>query len=151
MSRVFLAPTSQPMSQLPSCAQVPCQAPLLLCLRIRHHRLAFVAHLAARGAPRGERVFATVLERVFGAVGIASHILFDWITSFGIMFWIPFSRRRYALDWVFILDPFFTGIVSLTLFAATIFRSRKSNCRRDSRSSLSRACRTRTTPSSAAV
>lgn len=61
---------------------------------------------------------------LFAAIGIGSHILFDWITSFGIMFWTPFSRRRYALDWVFILDPFFTGIASLTLFAATIFRSK---------------------------
>jgi inner membrane protein len=61
---------------------------------------------------------------LFGAVGIASHIVFDWITSFGIMFWIPFSRRRYALDWVFILDPYFTGIASVTLLAATIFRPR---------------------------
>jgi inner membrane protein len=59
---------------------------------------------------------------LFAALGILSHIVFDWITSFGIMFWIPFSRRRYALDWVFILDPFFTGIVSITLLAATIFR-----------------------------
>jgi inner membrane protein len=59
---------------------------------------------------------------LFAAVGIASHIFFDWITSFGIMFWMPFNRRRYALDWVFILDPFFTGIVSLALFAATILR-----------------------------
>ncbi len=61
---------------------------------------------------------------VFAAVGILSHIVFDWITSFGIMFWIPFSRQRYALDWVFILDPYFTAIVSVTLLAATIFRSK---------------------------
>ena len=61
---------------------------------------------------------------LFAAIGILSHILFDWITSFGIMFWIPFSRRRYTLDWVFILDPFFTGIVSVTLLAATIFRAK---------------------------
>jgi len=61
---------------------------------------------------------------LFAAIGIASHIVFDWITSFGIMFWVPFSRRRYALDWVFILDPIFTGIVSLTLFATTIFRAK---------------------------
>jgi inner membrane protein len=58
----------------------------------------------------------------FAAVGIATHIAFDWITSFGIMFLIPFSRRRFALDWVFILDPYFTGIVSVSLLATTIFR-----------------------------
>ncbi|HEY3173601.1 MAG TPA: metal-dependent hydrolase [Thermoanaerobaculia bacterium] len=79
--------------------------------------LAKVVYRFARHAPLGTLF-------LFAAVGIVSHIFFDWITSFGIMFWIPFSRRRYALDWVFILDPFFTGIVSLTLFAATIFRAK---------------------------
>ena len=59
---------------------------------------------------------------LFAAVGIASHLFFDWITSFGIMFLIPFSRRRFALDWVFILDPYFTGIASVSLLGATIFR-----------------------------
>jgi inner membrane protein len=58
------------------------------------------------------------------AVGIATHIVFDWITSFGTMFWIPFSRARHALDWVFILDPYFTAIVSLSLLGATIFRAK---------------------------
>jgi inner membrane protein len=32
---------------------------------------------------------------VFCAVGIASHILLDWITSFGTMFFVPISRTRY--------------------------------------------------------
>ena len=61
---------------------------------------------------------------LFSAIGIASHIAFDWITSFGTMFWLPFTRRRYALDWVFILDPIFTGMVSISLLATTVFRSR---------------------------
>ena len=30
------------------------------------------------------------------------------------MFWTPLSRARYSLDWVFILDPVFTGIVLAT-------------------------------------
>lgn len=60
----------------------------------------------------------------FCAVGIASHIAFDWITSFGTMFWYPLSRARYSLDWVFILDPIFTGIVSLALLAAVVWRRR---------------------------
>jgi inner membrane protein len=58
----------------------------------------------------------------FAALGIATHIAFDWVTSFGIMFLIPFSRHRFALDWVFILDPYFTAIVSVSLLATTIFR-----------------------------
>ena len=60
----------------------------------------------------------------FAALGIASHILFDWITSFGTMFWTPLSRTRYSLDWVFILDPIFTAIVLLSLAGALAFRSR---------------------------
>jgi inner membrane protein len=77
--------------------------------------LAKVAYRYARHAP-----VSTLF--LFAAVGIASHIAFDWITSFGIMFFIPFSRHRYALDWIFILDPYFTGIVSVSLLATTIFR-----------------------------
>jgi inner membrane protein len=61
---------------------------------------------------------------LFCAVGQASHILFDWITSYGTMFLIPLSRNRYSLDWVFILDPFFTGIPAAALVAAAIWRER---------------------------
>ncbi len=49
----------------------------------------------------------------YAAVGVLSHIVFDWITSFGTMFWTPLSRARYSLDWVFILDPIFSGIATL--------------------------------------
>jgi inner membrane protein len=61
---------------------------------------------------------------VFSALGIASHIVFDWITSFGTMFWTPLSRARYALDWVFILDPVFSAVVILSLIGALAFRRR---------------------------
>jgi inner membrane protein len=61
---------------------------------------------------------------LFSAAGIASHILLDWITSFGTMFFVPVTRTRYALDWVFILDPFLTGIASISLLAAVLWRRR---------------------------
>ena len=61
---------------------------------------------------------------LFAAVGVGSHILFDWITSFGTMFWTPATRARYSLDWVFILDPFFTGTLLVSLAAALLFPSR---------------------------
>lgn len=86
--------------------------------------LALALALLAKGLNRYARHVPVRVLFLFPAVGIASHIFFDWITSFGIMFWIPFSRQRYALDWVFILDPYFTAIVSVTLLAATIFRPR---------------------------
>jgi inner membrane protein len=56
------------------------------------------------------------------ALGVASHILFDWATSFGIMFWTPVSRTRYSLDWLFILDPIFSAIVIASLVLALTYR-----------------------------
>ncbi len=61
---------------------------------------------------------------LFAGIGLATHIVFDWITSFGTMFWTPLSRQRYSLDWVFILDPIFTGITLTTLVFALVFRER---------------------------
>lgn len=90
----------------------------LLLLPVFALALAVLAKLLYRYARHAPvRVLA-----LFAAVGIATHILFDWITSFGIMFLIPFTRRRFALDWVFILDPYFTGIGSVALLTTTIFR-----------------------------
>jgi inner membrane protein len=83
--------------------------------------LAFVVALVVRRLFPHARLAVLWL---FAAVGLATHILFDWITSFGTMFLIPVTRHRFALDWVFILDPVFTGIVALSLLAAVIFRPR---------------------------
>lgn len=99
---------------------------------IRHHRgwthsflflplLALAVAIPARLLFRHARLANLWL---FSAMGIATHILFDWITSFGTMFWSPLTRARYHLDWVFILDPFFTAIVAATLFGTLLFRRR---------------------------
>ncbi|HKD10735.1 MAG TPA: metal-dependent hydrolase [Thermoanaerobaculia bacterium] len=79
--------------------------------------LALVARLIFRKAPLWTLWICC-------AVGIASHILFDWITSFGTQFFYPLSRARYSLDWVFILDPFFTGILLATLAGTLVLRAR---------------------------
>ena len=83
--------------------------------------LALAVALVAKLFVREARLSALWLV---AAVGIASHIVFDWITSFGTMFWTPVSRTRYSLDWVFILDPWFTGIALVTLILALVFRDR---------------------------
>lgn len=50
-------------------------------------------------------------------IGILLHIFFDVITSFGTQLLAPFSDTRYALDWMFIVDPFFTiSLLLLLLF-----------------------------------
>ncbi len=49
------------------------------------------------------------------ALALASHILLDWITSWGTMFLSPISSARFALDWTFILDAALTGLLVLGL------------------------------------
>jgi inner membrane protein len=87
-----------------------------------------MAPLFAAGIAGIGKLFARRAKLSFlwlaAALGIVSHILFDWITSYGTMFFAPLSWRRYALDWVFILDPFFTGILVASLLAAIAFRRR---------------------------
>jgi inner membrane protein len=58
-------------------------------------------------------------------IGILVHIFFDVITAFGTQLLAPFSSARYALDWMFIIDPFFTGILATTLLFGKIFKSRR--------------------------
>jgi membrane-bound metal-dependent hydrolase YbcI (DUF457 family) len=57
------------------------------------------------------------------AAGIASHILFDLVTSFGTMIWSPFWDIRAAWDLVFIIDFTFTGIVLVPQVAAWVYRA----------------------------
>ena len=49
------------------------------------------------------------------ALALASHILLDWITSWGTMFLSPISWARFALDWTFILDAALSGLLVLGL------------------------------------
>jgi inner membrane protein len=81
--------------------------------------LALALALLARVADRRARLVTLWL---FAAVGILTHILFDWITSFGTMFFTPLTRTRYSLDWVFILDPIFTTIALAALVLSLVFR-----------------------------
>jgi inner membrane protein len=65
------------------------------------------------GSPE-RRVFRARLAAVSG-VAVLSHILMDWITSWGTMFFSPFDWSRYTLDWVFILDAVLTGLLLVGL------------------------------------
>jgi len=59
---------------------------------------------------------------VYGLLGILLHIFFDLITPFGTQLFAPFSTARFSLDLMFIIDPFFTGILGLTLLFGKIFK-----------------------------
>jgi len=67
------------------------------------------------------------------AVGIASHILLDLVTSFGTMIWSPLSRVRPAWDIVFIVDFIMSAILLLPQFAAWVHRDPARSVRRASR------------------
>lgn len=84
------------------------------------------ALVAAAIPGRGARVpFRTRLERLtlVCVAAVASHILLDWTTSWGTMFFAPVSWERYALDWLFIVDLFLSGLLVVGLLAAAgLFR-----------------------------
>ena len=62
---------------------------------------------------------------VCGLIGILLHIFFDLITPFGTQLFAPFSTARFSLDMMFIIDPFFTGVLGLTLLFGKIFKPRR--------------------------
>lgn len=88
-----------------------------------------LAPLFALGIAAAAKIFARRARFLplwgFAVLGIVSHILTDWITSYGTMFFSPLSWKRYSLDWVFILDPVFTGILVGFLALAAALRRRR--------------------------
>jgi membrane-bound metal-dependent hydrolase YbcI (DUF457 family) len=59
------------------------------------------------------------------ALGIATHIFLDLITTFGTMAWSPLTYSRPAWDWIFIIDLTLTGIALLPQLAALCYREPK--------------------------
>jgi inner membrane protein len=64
----------------------------------------------------GPRWFKPLL--ILGLVALASHLLLDLATSYGTQLLSPFSRRRLSLDWIFIIDPYFTALLVAGAIAA---------------------------------
>lgn len=64
------------------------------------------------------------------AVGIASHILLDLVTTFGTMVWSPLSWSRPAWDLLFIVDFTMTGILLIPQLLAWVHRDEKHTKRR---------------------
>jgi inner membrane protein len=110
------------------CANVPDIDVLLNLLgdplfSLKHHRglthsLLFAPFFALLPAALFYRV--TTLKNlkllwIVSLIGILVHIFFDLITSFGTQLLSPLSDIRYATDWMFIIDPIFTGIIALAL------------------------------------
>jgi inner membrane protein len=58
---------------------------------------------------------------ILGLAVVASHLLLDLATSYGTQVLSPFSRRRFSLDWIFIIDPYFTALLLAGAIAALTF------------------------------
>jgi inner membrane protein len=93
---------------------------------IRYHRgfthsLAAVPLFALAGALLGQalggpRWFKPLF--ILGLVILGSHLLLDLATSYGTQLLSPFSGRRLSLDWIFIIDPYFTTLLLAGAIAA---------------------------------
>jgi len=77
--------------------------------------------------PPGSAARRVALRRLGAIVALSllSHILLDWITSWGTMFLAPLSWARYTLDWTFIVDLALSGLLALSLVGVR-FVSRRS-------------------------
>lgn len=93
---------------------------------IRYHRAfthsllavpvgALLGALAGR-ALGGPRWFQPLL--LLGLAVLVTHLLLDLATSYGTQLLNPLSRRKFTLDWLFIIDPYFTFILTVGALAA---------------------------------
>ncbi len=99
---------------------------------IRYHRgfthsllaLSVFAGLGALLARRlgGPRWFRPVLG--LGVAVLASHLLLDVATSYGTQILSPFSRQKFALDWLFIIDPYLTLLLLIGAAGAVVIPAR---------------------------
>ena len=58
---------------------------------------------------------------ILGLVVLGSHLLLDLSTSYGTQLLNPLSWRRFSLDWIFIIDPYFTALLLAGAIAALSF------------------------------
>lgn len=96
---------------------------------LRHHRglthslaaLPLFALLGGLLAWRlgGRRWFKPIF--LLGTLVLASHLLLDGATSYGTQLLSPFSRRKFSLDLLFIVDPYLTLILGTGALAAVLW------------------------------
>jgi inner membrane protein len=99
---------------------------------IRHHRgfthsLLALVLFALLGAGVGRLIGGVRWFRplfFLGLAVLASHLLLDLATSYGTQILFPFSRRRFTLDWLFIIDPYLTALLLLGYLTTICFSAR---------------------------
>jgi len=81
-----------------------------------------------RRSSKSPQPFALLYACVF--IALLTHSLLDWTTSYGTQLLAPFTDRRFALDFMPIIDIFYTPALILTLAACYVIRKLKSNPRK---------------------
>ena len=103
-------------------------------LSLRHHRgithsilfAPFLALVPALAFRLFSKVHNLKLLWIISLLGILIHIFFDLVTSFGTRILLPLSDTRYALDWLFIIDPLFTLLLAAFLLTGKWLPQRRS-------------------------
>ena len=65
--------------------------------------------------------FAWTLFYTPACLGLAIHILGDWITAYGLMVFAPFSTERFFVPLAFVIDPWITGMIVAGLVMSNVF------------------------------
>ena len=91
----------------------------LICLPLWALLLATLTRAIARWRNWDSPSFA-LLTGIY-AIGIASHIFLDLVTSFGTMIWSPLQYARPAWDLLFIIDFTFSAILLIPQLLAWIY------------------------------
>ena len=95
---------------------------------LKHHRgfthslpalLLFAFAVAVLGRLLGGPLWFRPLL-IIGIVVLVSHFFLDWTTSYGTQLLNPFSRTKFSLDWLFIIDPYLTGILAAGALSSLI-------------------------------
>lgn len=55
-------------------------------------------------------------------IGVASHILLDWLNAYAVRMMLPFSGKWYGADLLFVVDPFILTILLLAIAAPLLSR-----------------------------
>ncbi|MDP3230587.1 MAG: metal-dependent hydrolase [Acidovorax sp.] len=98
---------------------------------LRHHRgfthsLIAIPLFALLGTGVGRALAGPRWFRPLFFLGLAvlvSHLILDLATPFGTQIFSPFTRRKVALDWLFIIDPYLTFLLAAGAGAALFFPS----------------------------
>ncbi len=83
--------------------------------------LGILAAFILKNTVKKNFMFSTII----GVSIMYTHIYLDYITSYGTQLLAPFSRHRFALSTVFIIDPIYTLTLIMLLVFTLILKGRK--------------------------